>query len=210
MSYIANNIKTIKAELANKCKLIAVSKNHSTNAVQQAIQAGHTIFGENKVQEASTKFKDINNIELHLIGPLQTNKIKQALSTFDFIQTIDREKLANKIATELSNKDYRCKQFFIQVNIGEEPQKSGIMPLEADSFIKYCQHDLNLNVTGVMCIPPADDINNHFLHFGLTRNFAKHHNLPNISMGMSADWQLASKMGATHIRLGTGIFGPRN
>jgi hypothetical protein len=176
---IAENIKKIKAELAQvnkQTQLIAVSKMHGADAVREALQAGQRLFGENRVQEAQEKFPALQaefaDLQLHLIGPLQTNKVKEALALFDVIQTVDREKLAVKLSEELQKMGAAGKQktFYVQVNTGEEPQKAGIAPQNAVEFAQFCRNDLGLNVTGLMCIPPVDEP--AFMHFGLLRNLS--------------------------------------
>ena len=195
---------------ANLPKLIAVSKKQNEERVLQALQCGHRIFGENRVQEAANKFSDIKKlnqgIELHLTGPLQTNKVKIALSLFDVFHTLDREKLAKeftKYPEEIKNKT-----FFVQVNIGEETTKSGVKPTEVNDFLDYCINVLKLNISGLMCIPPfKEDPTSHFL---LLKEIATQNNLKNLSMGMSDDYKIAILNGATHIRVGTALFGSRN
>lgn len=213
MENIAENIAKIKAEInqiRRGAELIAVSKKQPVERLIAALDAGHRVFGENRVQEAAGKFPELRNeyddIELHLIGPLQTNKVKDALELFDVIQTVDREKLARKLATEIEGA--RTKEFMIQVNIGEEEQKAGIPPQEAAEFFGFCKNDLDLNVTGLMCIPPADE--DPTMYFGLLRNIAEKldGNLK-LSMGMSADYQIAVDLGADYVRIGTGVFGAR-
>lgn len=191
--------------------LVAVSKTFDAEAIVPVLEAGQRVFGENRVQEAEAKWpalKDrFDGTELHLIGPLQTNKIKQALAVFDVIQTVDREKLARKLAREMaaSGKRPAC---LIQVNTGEEPQKAGVSPAEADAFIAQCRDEFDLPVTGVMCIPPADEA--PAPHFGLLVKIAQRNNLSVISMGMSADFETAVQLGATHVRVGSAIFGARD
>lgn len=190
-------------------RIIAISKNHPISSVKEAIDVGVRIFGENKVQEALIKFSDLkkrhNTIELHLTGPLQTNKVKSALSIFDIFQTLDREKLAiefNKCMVKNSDK-----KFFIQVNTGMEKQKTGIHPASSSDFIDFCQQDLNLSIIGLMCMPPIkDDPTKHFI---MLRNLAEKKKLQFLSMGMSSDYKKALMLGATHIRIGTLLFGKR-
>ena len=189
--------------------ILGASKGQPVTIIEEAIAAGITDFGENRVQEAEEKWPSLKakhpNIRLHLIGPLQTNKVKQALALFDVIQTIDRPKLAEAIADELQHSAHR---FFIQVNIGKEPQKAGVMPEEADAFIDYCKNTLRLPVIGLMCIPP-----NHqppSPHFAMLRIIAQRHNLTELSMGMSDDYELAVRMGSTCVRLGRALFGERD
>lgn len=207
---IAENIKAIKAKIAgfNKTtQLIAVSKNHDENAVRSAIAAGQLLFGENRVQEAASKFPQLKaeypDLKLHLIGPLQTNKVKDALQLFDVIQTLDREKLAREFAKQQTNKE-----FFIQVNIGNEPQKAGIAPEEAKAFYQLCTSELHLKVIGLMCIPPIDaDPKPYFMELSTLANQLN----PNLklSMGMSGDYEEAAKLQADYVRVGTAIFGER-
>ena len=193
----------------NSTKIVAVSKNHPKTSVEEAILKGVTIFGENKVQEALEKFSTIkkNNlaIELHLTGPLQTNKVKTALSVFDVFQTLDREKLAlqfYKYPNLLKNKF-----FFIQVNTGKEKTKSGLYPEKVDEFIKFCKFDLNIGVIGLMCIPPKNE--EPKTHFDLLASIAKRNSLQHLSMGMSDDYKSAILCGATFVRIGTKFFGIR-
>jgi len=190
-------------------KIIAISKNHPASSVREAVDNGVRIFGENKVQEALSKFSDLkkqhNTIELHLTGPLQTNKVKSALSIFDIFQTLDREKLAIEFNKQMvKNSD---KKFFIQVNTGMEKQKTGIHPASSSDFIDFCQQDLNLSIIGLMCMPPIND--DPAKHFTILRNLAEKKNLQFLSMGMSADYKKALMLGATHIRIGTLLFGSR-
>jgi len=190
--------------------LIAVSKRQSQEKIQAALDAGHRLFGENKVQEAILHWRDIKplypDLKLHLIGALQTNKIKDALAIFDVIETIDREKLARKLGNELKVQG-RSIPCFIQINIGEEEQKSGISPQELPDFLEFCQNDCSLDIRGLMCIPPADEPAT--MYFALLQKMAHEHNLPELSMGMSSDFEKAISLGATYIRVGTGIFGSR-
>ena len=199
----------IKKHATNSVKIIAVSKNHQENSIKTAISYGIKIFGENRVQEAICKFSSIKmqfpNIELHLIGPLQTNKVKQALGIFDVFQTLDREKLANvfhKHQNIIENK-----KIFIQVNIGKEDNKSGIMPEEATHFINYCRFDIQLPIVGLMCIPPQNE--NPIIFFEKLKQIAINNKLKNLSMGMSNDYQDAVLSGANNIRIGTKFFGQR-
>jgi len=191
-------------------KLVAVSKKQEDYKVIEALNKGQKYFGENRVQEAQqrwvSKIKDYKNIELRLIGPLQTNKIKQALKLFDIIETIDREKLANEIAIKINN-DSKTKSFYIQINTGNETQKSGIDPLQADNFIEYCRKDLKLPIVGLMCIPPLEE--EPSMHFALLKKIAERNNLQELSMGMSNDYKEAIKFGATSVRVGSLIFGSR-
>ena len=190
-------------------KIVAISKNHPKESIIQALKHGVRIFGENKVQEAKTKFvelfKEYPNLELHFTGSLQTNKVKSALQIFQVFQTIDREKLANEFHKFPNlTKD---KKFFIQVNTGKESSKSGVMPKEAKDFIRYCVHELKLNIIGLMCMPPIAE--SPKLHFTLLQKIAIENNINQLSMGMSNDYVEAVMLNATYIRLGTILFGER-
>jgi len=190
--------------------LIAVGKVQPVERVEAALAAGQRVFGENRVQEAQGKWPALRDrypgIELHLIGPLQTNKVREAVALFDVVQTVDRPKLAAELAKEMIRQDRRP-DCYIQVNTGEEPQKAGVLPVDADAFIGACRDQHGLPVVGLMCIPPAED--DPTLHFALLREIAKRHGLANLSMGMSGDYELAVQLGATHVRVGTAIFGAR-
>ncbi len=197
-------------QVSENVNLIAVSKTHDASRIAPALDAGHRVFGENRVQEAAIKWPELreaySNVELHLIGPLQTNKVKAAVANFDVIQTVDRPKLARLLAEEMSKSDRRL-ECFVEVNIGEEPQKSGILPKESDAFIKECRDHLQLPVRGVMCIPPREWEPSPY--FALLAKIGKRNGLPAVSMGMSSDYEIAIAFGATHVRVGTAIFGPR-
>jgi PLP dependent protein len=190
--------------------LVAVAKTFGADAVRAALAAGQMVFGENRVQEAAAKYPPLRAegaaLELHLIGPLQTNKAREAVALFDAIQTLDRPKLAGALAAEMARlgRRPRC---FIQVNTGEEPQKAGIAPAQADGFIAEVRARHGLPVVGLMCIPPADE--EPALHFALLREIARRNGLTQLSMGMSADFETAIRFGATHVRVGTAIFGQR-
>jgi pyridoxal phosphate enzyme (YggS family) len=190
--------------------LVAVSKTHDAAAVSSAIAAGQRVFGENRVQEAQAKYPALKaahpDLVLHLIGPLQTNKAKEAVALFDAIETLDRPKLADALAREMerTGRSPRC---FIQVNTGEEPQKAGVLPNAADAFIEECRERWHLPIAGLMCIPPFDQEPSP--HFALLREMARRHGLAGLSMGMSADYEIAIRLGATHVRVGTAIFGER-
>ena len=190
-------------------KLIAVSKVQPNQRVESILQEGHRVFGENKVQEAAGKWlafrEQFDGIELHLIGPLQTNKARQAMQLAEAIHTLDRPKLANTIA-RLAQEVGSCPDLFIQVNTGEEPQKSGVLPLDADDFVKEARA-LDLPLKGLMCIPPVDE--EPSLHFALLAKIAKRNGLDGLSMGMSSDFESAIALGATHVRVGSAIFGDR-
>ena len=191
-------------------KLVAVSKKQEDYKIENALSCGIKIFGENRVQEAINRWqKRIENnidLELRLIGPLQTNKVTQSLKLFDVIETIDREKIAIEIAKNINLKT-KTKSFYIQVNTGNEPQKSGINPLEADTFIKHCINDLNLPIVGLMCIPPINE--EPSMHFLLLQKIANRNNLSELSMGMSSDYEDAIKFGATSVRIGSLLLGKR-
>jgi len=190
--------------------LVAVSKTQPADSIRPALAAGHRLFGENRVQEAAGKWPELRrefpDLRLHLIGPLQTNKVKQAVDLFDVIETLDRTKLARALAKEMERTGKRL-DCYVEVNTGEESQKAGIAPMEADDFIRFCGEELNLPVVGVMCIPPADE--EPAPHFALMAKIAERNGLARVSMGMSADYELAIALGATHVRVGTAIFGPR-
>ncbi|MDR6263163.1 YggS family pyridoxal phosphate-dependent enzyme [Roseobacter sp. N2S] len=191
-------------------RLIAVSKVQPNQRVHEVLQTGHRLFGENKVQEAQGKWPEFRAefgpVDVHLIGPLQTNKVKAAVELFDAIHAIDREKLARKIASELQAQG-KSPELFIQVNTGEEPQKAGVIPAEADAFIADCRA-MDLPITGLMVIPPVDE--EPSLHFALLRKIAKRNGLSGLSMGMSSDFERAVALGATHVRVGSAIFGERS
>ncbi len=190
--------------------LIAVSKTHNADAIMQAIAAGQRDFGENRVQEAQSKFPALKaahpDVVLHLIGPLQSNKAKEAVALFDVIHTVDRPKLAEKLAEEMT-KQGKSLPCFIQVNTGREAQKAGIMPEDLSAFLNQCHDALKLNIVGLMCIPPVDEEPGP--HFAFLRELANRHNLKALSMGMSGDADRAVRLGATHVRIGTAIFGAR-
>ena len=211
---IKDNLEKIICDIAKespRAKLVAVSKYHGEDKVTESIKAGQKIFGENKVQEAKKKWpkliKKHLDIELHLIGSLQTNKAKDAVKIFDVIEVIDRKKLADSISKEASKINKPNIECYIQVNIGDEPQKGGVLINEFDELLSYCKKT-GLNITGVMCIPPAGE--DPTRHFNILKNLADKNQLPNISMGMSKDYKQALKCGATHIRIGTAIFGERD
>jgi PLP dependent protein len=222
--HVAANLAEVKARIAtaarawgrtaNDVQLVAVSKTHPVEAVMAALAAGHRVFGENRVQEAAAKFPALRtqfpDLKLHLIGPLQTNKIRQAVDTCDAIESVDRDKLAQGIAAELAKQSpgrHGALDLFIQVNIGEEPQKAGVLPADADDFIRRCREEYRLPIVGLMCIPPADQ--HPAPHFALLAKIAARHGLSRLSMGMSGDYELAIQFGATHVRVGTAIFGAR-
>ena len=191
-------------------RFVAVSKRHDAERIRPVLQAGHRVFGENRVQEAQTKWPPLRaefpDIELHLVGALQSNKATEAVQTFDAIHSVDREKLATALAREIDRQG-AAPDLFVQVNTGEEPQKSGVLPADADRFIAHCRDVLDLPVRGLMCLPPQDD--EPSLHFALLRKIAERNGLVSLSMGMSSDFEIAIAFGATHIRVGEALFGPR-
>ena len=193
----------------NSVKLIAVSKVQPNDRIKSVLQEGHRIFGENRVQEAQSKWPDFKkqyqDVELHIIGPLQTNKTRAAMELADCIHTLDRPKLATNMA-RLAQEVGRCPELFIQVNTGGEEQKSGVLPAETEDFVKDCL-DMDLPIKGLMCIPPIDE--EASLHFALLKKISENCGLKYLSMGMSADFEKAISFGATHIRVGSAIFGER-
>ncbi|MDE4132335.1 YggS family pyridoxal phosphate-dependent enzyme [Phaeobacter sp. QD34_3] len=190
-------------------QLIAVSKVQPNERVEAVLEQGHRCFGENRVQEAAGKWPDFasrfDGIDLHLIGPLQTNKARQAMELFDSIHSVDRPKLASTLA-RLAQEIGHCPDLFIQVNTGEEEQKAGVLPADADAFIAECR-GLDLPIKGLMCIPPVDE--EPALHFALLAKIAARNGLDGLSMGMSSDFETAIALGATHVRVGSAIFGER-
>jgi len=195
---------------ADSVTLVAVSKTHPVASVRAALQAGQRVFGENRMQEALAKFpalrSEFPDLKLHLIGPLQTNKVKDAVTHCDVIETVDRPHLATVLARELERTGRRL-PCFIEVNTGEEPQKAGVLPAAADDFIRECRDRLQLPIIGLMCVPPEHE--EPALHFALLREIARRNGLDQLSMGMSADFETAIRFGATHVRVGTAIFGAR-
>ncbi len=190
--------------------LIAVSKTMPAEAIAPVLEAGHRAFGENYVQEAKAKWPALRErfpgTELHLIGPLQSNKAREAVALFDWIHTLDRPSLAGALAKEIARAG-RGPRLLVQVNTGEEPQKGGVAPGEADAFIRACREEHGLAVDGLMCIPPAEDPPS--AHFALLGQIARRNGLSVLSMGMSADYEAAIQLGATHVRVGSAIFGAR-
>jgi len=190
--------------------LVAVSKTHGADRVRELLVAGQRVFGENRVQEAEGKFPALKaefpDLELHLIGPLQTNKARDAVALFDVIESVDRERLAAALAKEMA-RSARRPACYIQVNTGEEPQKAGVMPADVDAFVATCRDTHKLPVAGLMCIPPVDE--DPSLHFALLAKMAARNRLEIVSMGMSADYETAVRFGATHVRVGTALFGAR-
>ncbi len=216
----AANLSAIAAKLdaaladAGRAKasatVVAVSKRHDAERILPALEAGHRVFGENRVQEAQAKWPPLiakfDGVELHLVGPLQSNKAADAVALFDVIHSVDRDKIARALAAEIARQG-RAPTCLAQVNTGEEPQKSGVAPGEADAFIRRCSEELGLKIAGVMCLPPADEP--PAPHFALLAKIAERNHLEVISMGMSGDYEVAARLGATHVRIGTEIFGPR-
>ena len=219
MTEIADNFTAVRSAIKKACKeakrppesiqLVAVSKEQPVERIEAALATGHRIYGENRVQDAETRWQPYEStypdLKLHLIGPLQTNKVKDALVLFDVIETIDRDSLVLELAKQLE-KTPKAIEFFIQINTGDEPQKSGVALNDLPALLDLCRSH-KLNVTGLMCIPPVNEP--PVLHFALLKKLAAQHNLPNLSMGMSADYKQAIAVGATHIRVGTALFGER-
>ena len=214
MSFNKNNYEEIssfiKKNAQKPVKIVAVSKNHPLSSIKTALNCGIRVFGENRVQEATNKFQDLKNshpdAELHLTGPLQTNKVKASLEIFDVFQTLDREKLVKEFLKYQNI--VKRKKFFVQINIGKENNKSGIMPEEGTEFVNYCINDCKVPVIGLMCIPPQHEKPKPF--FVLLKKIAQKAGIDNLSMGMSEDYKIGILSGATHIRVGTYLFGKRN
>lgn len=221
MTDIVANLNSVKAKIAEAEKeagraqgtvtLVAVSKTFDADAIRPVLDAGHRIFGENRVQEAQSKWPQLREtyagIELHLIGPLQSNKAADAVALFDVIETIDRERIAAAIAKEIK-KQNRAPKLYVQVNTGLEPQKAGITPQEAAAFVEHCRNHHGLQIEGLMCIPPADE--NPGPHFALLEKLAREAGVEKLSMGMSGDFETAIGFGATSVRVGSSIFGGRD
>jgi hypothetical protein len=219
--HLPTGLAAVEEAIARACKearrdrgsvtLVAVSKTFDAGAIEPVILAGQRVFGENRVQEAKAKWPGLVSafpvVSLHLIGPLQSNKTKEAVALFDAIHSVDRPSLCEALAKEFRIQTRRP-QLFVQLNTGEEPQKTGVAPAEADSFIASCRESYGLPVSGLMCIPPVDEA--PAPHFALTAKIAARNGLTNLSMGMSADFAVAIQMGATHIRVGSAIFGHRD
>ena len=217
---LPTGLAQVEQEIARACKearrerasvtLVAVSKTFDGAAISPVIDAGQRVFGENRVQEAKAKWPALISahpgIALHLIGPLQSNKAKDAVALFDAIHSVDRPSLCEALAKEINSQNKRP-ELFVQLNTGDEPQKAGIAPGEADAFIASCREKYGLVISGLMCIPPVDDA--PAPHFALTAKIAARNGLKNLSMGMSADFAVAIQMGATHVRVGSAIFGHR-
>lgn len=210
----------MEQDIARACKearrdpasvtLIAVSKTFEADTIMPVMKAGQRVFGENRVQEAKAKWPGLMSgypgIALHLIGPLQSNKAKEAVALFDAIHSVDRPSICEALAKEV-NSQKKWPELFVQLNTGEEPQKAGVAPDEADAFIASCRDKYGLAISGLMCIPPVDDA--PAPHFALTAKIAARNGLKNLSMGMSADFAIAIQFGATHVRVGSAIFGKR-
>lgn len=215
-----NGFAEVEREIARACRdagrerssvtLVAVSKTFGGDAIEPVIQAGQRVFGENRVQEAKSKWLELiarhQGLALHLIGPLQSNKAKEAVALFDAIHSVDRTSLCEALAKEIVKQD-RHPQLFVQLNTGEEPQKAGVAPSDADAFIASCRDVYGLRISGLMCIPPVDEP--PAPHFALTAKIAARNGLSLLSMGMSADFETAIQLGATHVRVGSAIFGHR-
>jgi pyridoxal phosphate enzyme (YggS family) len=216
----AERLKRVKDQIAAAAKaakrppasveLVAVSKTFDGAAVRPVIDAGQRVFGENRVQEAERKWPPLRaefaDVKLHLIGPLQSNKAKDAVELFDAIHTIDREKIARTVAEEMARQGRKL-QLFVQVNTGEEPQKAGVLPREAKAFVDLCRNELKLDIYGLMCIPPVEE--EPAVHFAFLAKLARELRLEGLSMGMSSDFEAAIAFGATHVRVGSAIFGDR-
>jgi pyridoxal phosphate enzyme (YggS family) len=219
-SSVERGLSTVRREIEAACRaasrdpasvtLVAVSKTFPAATIDDAIAAGHTVFGENRVQEAKSKWPPIKashpRVELHLVGPLQSNKVKDAVTLVDAIHSVDRPSLCEALAKEIARQDRRP-QLFVQVNTGAEPQKAGVLPEEADAFIARCRDAYGLEIAGLMGIPPVDEA--PAPHFALLNKIAARNRLKLLSMGMSSDFAVAIAFGATHVRVGTAIFGNR-
>jgi hypothetical protein len=217
---LPNALATVEHEIARACKearrdpasvtLIAVSKTFDAAAIAPVIEAGQRVFGENRVQEAKAKWPGLMSaypgLALHLIGPLQSNKAREAVALFDAIHSVDRPSICEALAKEIDSQK-RTPELFVQLNTGEEPQKAGVAPDAADAFIASCRDKYGLRISGLMCIPPVNDA--PAPHFALTAKIAARNGLKNLSMGMSADFVTAIQFGATHVRVGSAIFGAR-
>ena len=217
---LPNGLADVAQEIARACRearrdpasvtLIAVSKTFDAGFIRPAIEAGQRVFGENRVQEAKAKWPGLMSaypgIALHLIGPLQSNKAKEAVALFDAVHSVDRPSICEALAKEIASQK-RAPELFVQLNTGEEPQKAGVAPAEADSFIASCREKYRLPISGLMCIPPVNDA--PAPHFALTAKIAARNGLNKLSMGMSADFAIAIAFGATHVRVGSAIFGKR-
>lgn len=223
MDDAVHRLETVRSEIATAaadCErapdavtLVAVSKTMDAEAIRPVLEAGQRVFGENRVQESKGKWPDLKaafpGVELHLIGPLQSNKVKEALGLFDVIETVDRESLVAELVKEMPKelaRSGRVPRLLVQINTGDEPQKAGVSPKDADAFIESCK-TRGLAIEGLMCIPPADEPPSP--HFAMLAKIAARHGLKVLSMGMSADYREAIQLGATHVRVGSAIFGAR-
>lgn len=221
MTPSVSQLEVILEKISAECKrtgrdpadvdLVTVSKTFAVEAILPLLDHGWRRFGENRVQEAQTKWPQLieryQDVELHLIGPLQSNKTADAVALFDVIQTVDREKIAKAIGDEM-RKQKRQLKLFVQVNTGNEPQKTGLEPKRTQAFVEWCRNDLGLTISGLMCIPPFDD--NPGPHFALLNKLAANCGVSGLSMGMSSDYEVGIELGATHVRVGSAIFGARN
>ena len=219
-THLPNGLAAVEHDIARACQearrdrasvtLIAVSKTFDAGAITPVIEAGQRVFGENRVQEAKAKWPGLMSaypgIALHLIGPLQSNKAKEAVALFDAIHSVDRPSICEALAKEIESQK-RQPELFVQLNTGEEPQKAGVAPGDADAFIAGCREKYGLSISGLMCIPPVNDA--PAPHFALTAKIAARNGLTKLSMGMSADFAIAIQFGATHVRIGSAIFGTR-
>src|SRR5437868_8145602 len=219
-AHLPNGLSAVEQEIARACKqarrdpasvtLIAVSKTFDADAIRPVIEAGQRVFGENRVQEAKAKWPGLMSaypdLALHLIGPLQSNKAREAVALFDAIHSVDRPSICEALAKEIDTQKRRP-ELFVQLNTGEEPQKATVAPAQADAFIARCREHYGLQISGLMCIPPINDA--PAPHFALTAKIAARNGLQNLSMGMSADFAIAIQFGATHVRIGSAIFGHR-
>jgi pyridoxal phosphate enzyme (YggS family) len=216
-----SGLAAVRAEIVRACRdagrdpaevtLVAVSKTFGAEAIEPVIAAGQRVFGENRVQEAKAKWPPLlqkySGLKLHLIGPLQSNKAKEAVALFDAIHSLDRPSLCEALAKEIA-KQGRQPTLFVEINTGAEPQKAGVLPQDADAFLAACRDKYNLTISGLMCIPPLEEAPGP--HFALTAKIAKRNDLKLLSMGMSADFATAIQLGATHVRVGSAIFGERH
>jgi PLP dependent protein len=219
-AHLPNGLASVEHDIARACEdarrdrqsvtLIAVSKTFDAHAIAPVIEAGQRVFGENRVQEAKAKWPGLISaypgIALHLIGPLQSNKAKEAVALFDAIHSVDRPSICEALAKEIDSQKRRP-ELFVQLNTGEEPQKAGVAPGDADAFIAACREKYGLSISGLMCIPPVNEA--PAPHFALTAKIAARNGLTKLSMGMSADFAIAIQFGATHVRIGSAIFGTR-
>ena len=219
-SEVAARLRLVRQEIALAAEaadrdpaevgLVAVTKTVLPSAIEESIGAGQLLFGENRVQEARAKWPELKDrhrdLELHLIGPLQTNKVRDAVALFDVIETVDRPKLARALAEEMKRAG-KSRRLFVQVNTGEEPQKAGVLPAETDAFVALCRDTFGLSIEGLMCIPPLDE--EPAMHFALLAKIAERLGIRELSMGMSGDFARAIQFGATYVRIGTAIFGAR-